>query len=176
MNTIKKINFSLLFLLYFFLVNYQVKAQIIINLKSKNVIKNSEEFNEILNKQIVNTANKKPDQTVNEPINNPDHVSSSTTIIMQVGSAGENVRRLQEELSNLGFFNFQISGYFGSLTEEAVREFQQANNLIPTGIVDKITANLILDPSDFLIDSHKCNDQTSSPFFENVILSNPNSP
>ncbi len=40
------------------------------------------------------------------------------------GSKGEDVKLLQEILAKKGFYNGSITGYFGSLTEKAVQEFQ----------------------------------------------------
>jgi Putative peptidoglycan-binding domain-containing protein len=49
------------------------------------------------------------------------------------------VSKLQLFLSSMGYFNSEPTGYFGILTEKAVRNFQKDYNLIPTGIVGKFT-------------------------------------
>ncbi|MEM9165297.1 MAG: peptidoglycan-binding domain-containing protein, partial [Cyanobacteria bacterium P01_F01_bin.4] len=55
---------------------------------------------------------------------------------------GEDVRRLQTELKQLGF-NLDVSGVFDTVTFVAVEQFQRDRNLSPTGIVDAETARRI---------------------------------
>ena len=55
----------------------------------------------------------------------------------------KNVYILQNFLNKNGYLKVSPTGYFGSLTIAAVKAFQSANNLNPTGYVDSITRNLI---------------------------------
>ncbi|MDI3480630.1 MAG: hypothetical protein PWQ97_285 [Tepidanaerobacteraceae bacterium] len=50
---------------------------------------------------------------------------------------GTDIRRLQQMLKWLGFFNSRIDGVFGYETELAVMKFQKAFNIKPSGIVEK---------------------------------------
>lgn len=59
--------------------------------------------------------------------------------VLRYGSSGEAVRRLQERLRRKGYNPGPIDGVFGSQTENAVRQFQLANNLTPDGIVGSET-------------------------------------
>jgi len=52
---------------------------------------------------------------------------------------GIDVLELQKRLSSLGFFSGQQSGYFGSATQEAVKQFQTARDIPPTGYVGSQT-------------------------------------
>jgi murein L,D-transpeptidase YcbB/YkuD len=54
------------------------------------------------------------------------------------------VAEVQKKLRIKGFNPGSVDGVFGSLTEEAVKHFQQANNLTPTGIVDRETYSSLL--------------------------------
>jgi peptidoglycan hydrolase-like protein with peptidoglycan-binding domain len=54
------------------------------------------------------------------------------------------VAEVQKKLRVKGFNPGSVDGVFGSLTEEAVKHFQQANNLTPTGIVDRETYSSLL--------------------------------
>jgi peptidoglycan hydrolase-like protein with peptidoglycan-binding domain len=55
---------------------------------------------------------------------------------------GDDVRRLQTELNQLGF-NLGVNGFFDSMTYLAVRQFQQEHGLDANGIVDEETARRI---------------------------------
>ncbi len=51
------------------------------------------------------------------------------------GSTGPNVIRLQQDLTQLGYYSGAIDGDFGPGTKQAVINFQQARGLIADGIV-----------------------------------------
>ncbi|MBQ6595523.1 MAG: peptidoglycan-binding protein [Clostridia bacterium] len=55
---------------------------------------------------------------------------------MRRGSSGSDVTGLQERLSMLGYYDAEITGFFGFSTETAVRLFQMGNGLEPTGVAD----------------------------------------
>ncbi len=58
---------------------------------------------------------------------------------------GTDVRRLQQILKHLGFFKSRVDGVFGENTEIAVRCFQKAFAVNPTGIVDDITISILMN-------------------------------
>ncbi len=49
------------------------------------------------------------------------------------------VAALQNYLRDQGFYSFKTTGYFGSITSKAVKAFQKANGLPPTGFVGPLT-------------------------------------
>lgn len=57
------------------------------------------------------------------------------------GATSDEVRELQERLRELGFFTYpESTGYFGSLTHEAVKAYQQARGIVPvSGYVGPLT-------------------------------------
>ncbi|MGE5654175.1 MAG: L,D-transpeptidase family protein [Bacillota bacterium] len=63
--------------------------------------------------------------------------------ILRVGSSGPEVWELQQRLQVLGFFNAEPTGYFGTVTEQAVITFQEAKGLIPDGLVGTVTREAI---------------------------------
>jgi peptidoglycan hydrolase-like protein with peptidoglycan-binding domain len=65
----------------------------------------------------------------------PAATPSSFTTLLQVGSRGEEVRRLQIALKAQGHFNEETTGYFGTITRAAVMAFQTAQNLEAVGFV-----------------------------------------
>ncbi|RUT03479.1 hypothetical protein DSM106972_051180 [Dulcicalothrix desertica PCC 7102] len=62
---------------------------------------------------------------------------------LNYGDKGFLVRRLQEDLRQLGFFPVNPTGTFGPTTRDAVSNFQRNNGLIPNGIADTQTLTLI---------------------------------
>lgn len=60
---------------------------------------------------------------------------------LDIGSAGQKVRQLQEQLNLIGDYYtaipaLTVDGIYGERTAEAVRQFQRINNMPQTGVVD----------------------------------------
>jgi peptidoglycan hydrolase-like protein with peptidoglycan-binding domain len=53
----------------------------------------------------------------------------------------EEIKRAQEALKTKGYDPGAVSGRLHAKTQEALREFQRKNNLTPTGVLDKQTAD-----------------------------------
>ncbi|MDF5722183.1 MAG: peptidoglycan-binding protein [Rhizonema sp. PD37] len=70
-------------------------------------------------------------------IRGPERVSSSRNISgdLQLGSRGSAVSELQENLRRLGLYHSQVTGYFGTETQQALIAFQQSHGIRPDGIV-----------------------------------------
>ncbi|MDO4567726.1 MAG: peptidoglycan-binding protein [Clostridia bacterium] len=59
---------------------------------------------------------------------------------LMIGMSGEDVRRVQVILKNLDYlYESHCTGYFGSITETAVKEFQRRNDLGVDGKVGRLT-------------------------------------
>ncbi|MDZ8054396.1 MAG: peptidoglycan-binding protein [Aulosira sp. ZfuVER01] len=58
---------------------------------------------------------------------------------LRMGDRGEPVRVLQEQLIKAGYLQGEPNGYFGPYTADAVRRFQAANYLAPSGIAGPTT-------------------------------------
>ncbi len=63
--------------------------------------------------------------------------------VLKKGSSGENVEKLQSELKKKGYLAVEVSGYFGSMTEAAVKKFQSENKLTVDGIVGEGTGKAL---------------------------------
>ncbi len=63
---------------------------------------------------------------------------------LALGSRGSVVRTLQGNLQRLGFYNGPINGNFGSMTQQAVIQFQQSRGLRADGVVGIRTKEAIL--------------------------------
>lgn len=59
------------------------------------------------------------------------------------GATGDDVVRLQQRLSELGFYTKSIDGDYGNGTKTAVSAFQTRNGLEDTGIADEATLSLL---------------------------------
>lgn len=55
------------------------------------------------------------------------------------GSKGTEVEEIQKALKERGLFKGEITGYFGTATETALKAYQKKNNLPETGIADETT-------------------------------------
>ncbi|QOY37206.1 peptidoglycan-binding protein [Anaerobacillus isosaccharinicus] len=58
---------------------------------------------------------------------------------LKVGSRGQAVTNLQNALKQAGVFHTNPTGYYGPITEKAIRDFQTRNGLTATGIADSTT-------------------------------------
>ncbi|CAG7595099.1 Spore cortex-lytic enzyme [Paenibacillus solanacearum] len=60
---------------------------------------------------------------------------------MKKGARNEHVLDLQERLTALGYLKNGTTGYYGSMTTEAVRQFQTARKLPSDGVADEATVS-----------------------------------
>ena len=67
----------------------------------------------------------------------------TASALLKKGNSGEEVRRLQERLKELGYYTGTVDGDFGGGTEEAVRLFQRQNDLDVDGSAGKMTQTLL---------------------------------
>lgn len=67
--------------------------------------------------------------------------SAAQALTLKQGSTGYNVRTIQTELRNRGYFprNVSSTGYYGSITKRAVMNFQRANGLRADGVAGPAT-------------------------------------
>lgn len=65
--------------------------------------------------------------------------SGTFTQYLSLGSEGAEVTALQKKLTTLGFYSGSITGYFGPLTEAAVKAYQTARGISPLGFVGPST-------------------------------------
>ena len=67
--------------------------------------------------------------------------------VIDNGTDGEDVSRLQEHLKELGYFTQNATGKFRSITQKAVKAFQENNGLEATGIADVETQRVLYSGS-----------------------------
>ncbi|ADU32267.1 peptidoglycan-binding protein [Evansella cellulosilytica] len=94
---------------------------------------------------LANTTSVQPTQNVTQTSNNQTTPTTTqtttnlseikTTNVLRVGSRGKDVEAVQTILKKTGFFNHDaITGYYGTITQEGVRNFQRARGLKVDGI------------------------------------------
>jgi peptidoglycan hydrolase-like protein with peptidoglycan-binding domain len=66
---------------------------------------------------------------------------------LSIGDQGAQVETVQKRLKQLRYFSGDITGYFGSATEAAVRKFQKRNNLTVDGRVGPQTLSVLMSNS-----------------------------
>lgn len=90
-------------------------------------------------------------------------IVTTPTTSMSMGNAGEDVRKVQRRLRDLGFYNGPINGFFDNNTQNAVIRFQQAYGITTTGIVGPTTENYLFNVT---------SSSFGNPSFGNVMNSN----
>jgi cell wall-associated NlpC family hydrolase len=71
-------------------------------------------------------------------------VAPSSSQVLKLNSTGQAVMKLQQDLKFLGFFTYyKTTDYYGTITTEAVRKFQNSQKLKATGIADATTLDRI---------------------------------
>jgi len=63
--------------------------------------------------------------------------------LLEKGSEGDDVIRLQQRLRDLGYYNYKITNYFGSFTEQALIDFQKVNGLSRDGVLGNDTYGVV---------------------------------
>jgi peptidoglycan hydrolase-like protein with peptidoglycan-binding domain len=92
-----------------------------------------------------------PASVATSQLSSPDIEEASSAIpalnvntVIIPGSQGEEVKRLQIKLKDLGYYNGEIDGLYGRETQNAVLEFQKFRNLRRTdGIADVSTRDIL---------------------------------
>jgi peptidoglycan hydrolase-like protein with peptidoglycan-binding domain len=72
---------------------------------------------------------------------------STTSSVLQLGSSGDKVTKLQKRLTKLGFYSGAITGYFGELTQSAYKAFQKAAGVTVDGICGKSDRKILYSSS-----------------------------
>lgn len=82
---------------------------------------------------------------------------SGVEIGLKRGSRGDQVKKVQEALDNLGFDlgKFGVDGIIGKYTEGAIKEFQKLEGLEVTGIIDDATLKALKEAGSAMGDAKK---------------------
>ena len=74
-------------------------------------------------------------------INSSD--SDSVETLSKLGSRGDEVRRIQKKLKELGFYSGNVDGIYGSATKKAVTEFQKSCGITADGVAGAKTLKFL---------------------------------
>lgn len=105
----------------------------------------------------------------NSSSSSSDSTSSSSSSTYQIGSSGEEVKKIQERLTELGYYNGACDGEFGNLTAEAFMAFQAAAGLTADGIAGSDRELLYSDNAPYAsqteetADSESATEETTAP-------------
>ncbi|MGO4890242.1 peptidoglycan-binding protein [Anaerobacillus sp. MEB173] len=88
--------------------------------------------------QQVSNSNTSPNPTATPPAAAPQPTQPEPLI--KIGTSGQAVTQLQNNLASAGHFNRSATGYFGTVTEEAIRSFQREQGLTANGLYTVETA------------------------------------
>ena len=72
-------------------------------------------------------------------------IAYADSVPLKIGSTGEDVKTVQEQLINSEYLSDIADGIFGKKTEAAVKAFQKDKKLKATGVVDEQTLDLLVN-------------------------------
>ncbi|MDJ0517273.1 MAG: peptidoglycan-binding protein [Trichodesmium sp. MO_231.B1] len=70
-------------------------------------------------------------------------LSPNSAVYLRRGDKAATVAAVQRKLRELGYFSANLTGYYGPITERAVRQFQEDNGIKPTGEIEPTTWSLL---------------------------------
>ena len=88
--------------------------------------------------------------------------SSAAALKLQKNDKSDNVRRLQQALTQLGYYSGTVDGSFGSGTKAAVSAFQQANSLTVDGSAGSATIALLEKQTGIDIDGNSSSSSSTA--------------
>ena len=72
-----------------------------------------------------------------------DRIDAKAGGALVLGTISENVKNMQKDLKKLGYYQGDITGHVGEITERAVMAFQAAHGLAENGFADEKTLEAI---------------------------------
>lgn len=73
---------------------------------------------------------------------------ASAASLLKLGSSGSEVREVQSRLKDLGYFKYpSLTGYYGNITRDAVKDFQASKGIAQDGIVGNNTRKHLFETS-----------------------------
>lgn len=92
---------------------------------------------------VTSTSNKKSDLEIAQTSAENEETEESTPDLFKNGDFHEEIIKIQERLIELNYYEGTADGSFGSMTEEAIRDFQSANGIEVSGEANEYTMNVL---------------------------------
>lgn len=89
---------------------------------------------------------------------------------LRYGSSGEDVKQLQVQLTELGYYKGKISGNYLEATQKAVEELQQKNDLETTGVADSDLQDMLLENKVLSKSEKPADTETPAPDLANYLV------
>ncbi|NES67015.1 MAG: peptidoglycan-binding protein [Okeania sp. SIO2D1] len=70
-------------------------------------------------------------------------LSPNSAVYLRRGDRAATVSAVQRKLRELGYFSANLTGFYGPITERAVRQFQQDKGIVATGQIEPTTWSLL---------------------------------
>lgn len=86
-------------------------------------------------------SNSAPSYSYSEP--EPEPAPEPEPLVLQVGTQDDEVLKMKTRLNELGYYDAELTTYFGEFTGECVKTFQKDAGLEQTGIADEATLNAL---------------------------------
>ena len=87
---------------------------------------------------------------------------------LYIGDRGEDVRRMQQALTDQNYLNSKVDGIFGQKTKKAVEDFQKANGLTVDGVAGQTMLKLLYEGPEALNPDPTEAPATEAPVFRGV--------
>ena len=107
------------------------------NFQTRNGLKADGVVGESTLKVLYSSSAKGPNDDVQDDDDGDDVVSGGDSL--KAGDYGDRVRELQKRLKELGYYKNSIDGSFGTVTQKAVKAFQERNGLTVDGVAGGAT-------------------------------------
>ncbi len=126
-------------------IKFQQDSELVIDGKAGPLTRQTllgEEYSVIPDTRIVLDAQSPAGQA--EVPSGPEDTSTTRSDMLYPGDKGDAISDLQQKLKEYEFYDYpNITGYFGPVTEAAVRKFQRTHNLSVDGIMGPASLNLL---------------------------------
>lgn len=118
---------------------------------------------EALLNQTETTNTDNTNNTQNKP--QPQAQNTNNFAVLKKGDRSAEVTKLQQALKDQGYFpsNQTVTNYYGNVTEQAVKKFQQSKGLTVNGIAEKSTQEKLFTPNPETTSSETTSPETTSP-------------
>ncbi len=126
---------------------YTIRVDGIYGSGTQRAVRQFQSVNGLTVTGIADSATQKLLHSSSAKANNGITITGSYQTLRRSSRYNAAVVTMQRRLKNLGYLNGAVDGYFGSITQRAVRSFQRRNGLSVTGVADPYTQEVLYSSS-----------------------------